>query len=110
MLYRDRWVSCTPRALVIRGYYFPLGLPKTVPYEAIRTVKQVSLGWLSGRGRIWGTGLPWYWLHLDLRRPARREALVLDVGRKIRPVITPDDVPAVRAIIEARRGAGGLQS
>jgi hypothetical protein len=106
-LYQDRWIRCTPRSLVIRGYYFPLGLEKTVPYETIRDVKQVRLGWLTGRGRIWGTGHPRYWLNLDPRRLTKHEGLVLDLGRRIKPVITPDDVTAVREILDTRRGRRG---
>jgi len=33
--YRDRWIACTERHLVIRGYYFPVGTPKKLSYSDI---------------------------------------------------------------------------
>jgi hypothetical protein len=52
-----------------------------------------------GRWRLWATASPKYWAHLDLRRPKKREALVLDLATLVKPFITPDDPDAVAAII-----------
>ncbi|MDT2006919.1 hypothetical protein FXW78_24340 [Rhodococcus opacus] len=98
MLYRDRWIECTPDEIRIRGYYFPWGT-KHVPYRSLCSVRRVDLGVLRGRGRIWGTANPRYWASLDPGRPRKRAALVLDVAGYVRPFITPDDVPAVEAIL-----------
>ena len=35
-LYEDPWIRCDDAALVIRGYYFPLGTPKVIAYRDIR--------------------------------------------------------------------------
>ncbi len=94
--YRDRWVECGPDALRIHGYYFPWGT-KTIPYAEIRDARRVDVDLLHGGGRIWGTSHPRYWFHLDPRRPAKSAGLVLDVGRRVRPFITPDD-PAAAAL------------
>ena len=102
-LYHDRWISCTERGLVIRWYYFPFGT-KRIPYRAIRNVESVPLTLWSGRGRIWGTSNPRYWLGLDPGRLHKQTALILDTGHWVRPVITPDDPDAVLAIINAHRG------
>jgi len=67
-LYHDRWISCTDTELVIRGYYFPFGHEKRVPYDTIRDVAKAETGVFSG-GRLWGTASPRCWAHLDLRRP-----------------------------------------
>jgi hypothetical protein len=91
--------------VVIRGYYLPLGTPKVIPYAQIRSVATVEMGAFTGKGRLWGTSSPRYWAHLDLRRPWKQTALVLDVGHRVRPFITPSDPGRVREIIEARRGA-----
>ena len=40
--------------------------------------------------------------NLDRDRPDKRMAIVLDVGRHIRPTITPDDPTTVEHILEAR--------
>jgi hypothetical protein len=104
ILYEDDRITCTSSDLVIHGYYFPLATAKTVPYGEIRSVEQIELR--SDRWRIWGAADPRYWFHLDLHRPRKSSALVLDLGRAVHPVITPDDPERVRSILE-RRGQGG---
>jgi hypothetical protein len=106
VLYRDRWISCTDSELVIRGYYFPFGIRKRIPYGAVRDVAAVDMGLLTGRGRIWGTASPRYWAHLDPRRPAKKTALVVDVGGVVKPFITPDDPARVLEILAERRSPG----
>ena len=49
-LYRDRWIECTDDAVVVRGYYFPWGT-KRIPYGSIRTIREVKMGALTGKGR-----------------------------------------------------------
>ncbi|WP_329361592.1 PH domain-containing protein [Streptomyces sp. NBC_00669] len=100
-IYRDRWIRCTPDAVRIRGYYFPWGT-KTVRYADIRDVRRVTLGLFSGQARIWGTSRPTIWASLDPGRLGKSEGLLLDVGKHIRPFITPDDPAAVEAAIRAR--------
>jgi hypothetical protein len=102
-LYRDRWITCTERHLVIRGYYFPTGTPKKIPYRDIRSVSLVQMRALSGKGRLWGTASPRYWAHLDLGRPWKKRALVLDLGRRVKAFITPADPERVLEIIESHR-------
>jgi len=103
-LYRDRWIECAPHALIIRGYYFPFGNKKTIPYGRIRSIREMEMGPLTGRGRIWGSGDFRHYMNLDPGRPRKKRALILDVGGFVRPVITPDDAATVRAIIESRLG------
>jgi hypothetical protein len=102
-LYEDRWITCTDTELVIRGYYFPIGSPKVIPYVDIRSVTPLEMGALTGKGRLWGTSTARYWAHLDMRRPWKRTALALDVGRRVRPFITPSDPERVQKIIEEQR-------
>jgi hypothetical protein len=101
--YRDRWIICTDSEVVIRAYYFPWGT-KHVPYASIREVRRIDMGVLTGRSRIWGTANPRYWASLDPARRTKRAALVLDLGRLVKPFITPDDVDAVDSIIERHTG------
>lgn len=98
--YRDRWISCTPEGLEVRGYYFPWGT-KHIPYASIRSVRRVGMTALRGKGRIWGTSNPRYWASLDPKRPTKSVGLILDVGRFVHPFITPDDPDAVEAAIAA---------
>jgi len=101
-LYEDRWVTCTPTELQIRGYYFPWGT-KHVPYARIRDVRRVEMGTWTGKGRIWGTANPRYWAHLDPSRPRKQGALVLDVGGFVHPFVTPDDPDRVAEIVAEHR-------
>ncbi len=105
-LYEDRWITCEPDRLIIRGYYFPFG-SKVIRYRDIRSVTPFMLSLLTGSWRIWGTSNPRYWFHLDPARPRKQTALVLDVGKFVRPVITPDDPEQVADIIEQRRHPSG---
>ncbi|HZQ34745.1 MAG TPA: hypothetical protein VFD32_02350 [Dehalococcoidia bacterium] len=101
-LYEDRWITCEPDRLIIRGYYFPFGR-KVIAYRQIRSVTPFKLTPSSGSWRIWGATDPRYWFHLDPGRPHKQTALVLDVGSWVKPVISPDDPEQVATIIEQRR-------
>lgn len=99
--YEDGRVSCDDRGVTIRGYYFPWG-SKRIRYGDIREVDRRQMGALTGKGRIWGTGDFRHWLNLDPGRPRKDVALVLDVGRRVIPVITPDDPDTVEALLRQR--------
>lgn len=103
--YSDRWITCDADGLRIRAYYFPWGT-KRIPYGSIRGLTRVELSAARGRGRVWGTANPRYWASLDPGRPRKHVGLVLDLGRPVRPLITPDDPDAVEAILRARASLG----
>ncbi len=103
--YRDRWIECTDEAIRIRGYYFPWGT-KTIPYTSIRSVRRVDTGTLTGKARIWGTANPRYWASLDPGRPRKKVGLILDLGRRVRPFLTPDDPGAVEGAIREHTDLG----
>jgi len=108
--YRDRWISCADDGIRVRGYYFPWGT-KRVRYADIRSVRRVGLGGLRGRGRIWGTANPRYWASLDPRRPGKQSALILDLGRRVSPYLTPDDVDAaISAILDHAPGTDVVEA
>ena len=77
---------------------FP-GVPSTSPTARSVRSGASEMGAFSGRGRIWGTANPRYWASLDPQRPKKSVGLILDVGRFVRPFITPDDPNAVEALI-----------
>ncbi|MCU1495277.1 MAG: hypothetical protein JWO62_3041 [Acidimicrobiaceae bacterium] len=103
--YRDRWIECTGDEIRVRGYYFPWGT-KHIAYSSIRSVRRIDMDLLSGKWRIWGTGNPRYWASLDPRRPTKKVALILDLGRRVRPFLTPDDPDAVEAVIREHATLG----
>jgi len=98
-LYDDGRVSCDSTGISLAWYY--LWGAKHIEYSSIRSVQRLSLTGASslGRWRIWGSGDFVHWWNLDPGRPHKDVALVLDVGRRIRPTITPDDPEAVARIL-----------
>ncbi len=102
VLYRDRWIECTTDALIIHGYYFPFGNRKVIPYDRIRGLQEITMGPATGQWRIWGSGDFRHYMNLDPGRTRKTRALILDMGRFVRPVISPDNVDQVKAIIEER--------
>jgi hypothetical protein len=100
-LYEDRHVTCDDEGMTIHRYYFPFG-DKRVRYDAIRHVEERSMGPLTGQLRIWGMGLAPYWFHLDGDRPRKNRCIVLDLGRTIQPVVTPEDVDRVLGILKEK--------
>jgi hypothetical protein len=94
MTYDDGRVVCTDRELVIRKYYFPTG-DKHIPYQRIRQVERTPLG-LS---KLWGSPDFTHWFNWDQGRTRKRVALVVELGKRIKPVITPDDPDGVIAAL-----------
>ncbi len=103
--YADRWIRCTDSGIAVRGYYFPWGT-KHIPYTAIRGIEPVDLSAARGRARIWGTANPGYWASLDPGRPHKKTALVLDLGRRVRPFLTPDAPDTFEAVVREHSGLG----
>jgi hypothetical protein len=99
-LYDDGLVSLDADGLTIRRYYFPLGTSKRIPYSRIKGVQEQRMEFLTGKGRLWGTGDLRYWLPLDLHRLQKEKALILDLGKGIKPMITPNDPDRVFALLQ----------
>ena len=100
--YHEKGIVCRSDALEIRHYY--LWGSKSIPYRSIIGVQRVLLSPMKGRGRIWGTANMGYWSNLDTHRPTKKEGLILDLGKRVKPFVTPDNPELVEAII--REGAG----
>ncbi len=96
--YNDGKLQCTDRALRIHGYYFPWG-SKSVPYESIRNLSRYDMSTLRGQWRIWGTANFKYWANLDSGRPKKKVAFVVDDGKRVKPLVTPDDPDAFEAAL-----------
>jgi hypothetical protein len=96
-LYRDTYISCTEDGIDVRWYY--LWGRKHIPYSHIHSAKIVSLGITRGKYRIWGTGNLKYWASLDPGRPGKDQAVILDLGGMVSPVLTPDDVAAFTRVL-----------
>jgi hypothetical protein len=95
--YDDGLIACSDDTLVIRRYGTLLRAKK-IPYTQIRGVTQIGLGSVR-RWRLWGTTKPGLWFNLDWNRRHKSVALLVDIGKRVKPVITPDDPQRVIAVL-----------
>lgn len=102
--YADRRIEAGAEGLRIKHYYFPVG-DKHISWGAIRSVGRVQVSALRGRLRIWGTANRRYWTNLDPSRPRKQQGFVLELGRGVRPFLTPDDPAAFEAALRAHSEA-----
>jgi hypothetical protein len=103
-LFKEEGVVCDEKALEIRRYY--PWFSKTIPYSSIQSVQRVQLSALRGRGRLWGSLNPGYWANLDMKRSHKQLGLVLDIGRHVKPYVTPDDVDTLETLLREKAGLG----
>ena len=103
--YNDGTISCDADGVVLRGYYFP-GSAKRVSYGAIKGLRRVTMGALTGRWRIWGTANLSLWANFDAKRPRKSIGFILDVGKRVSPFVTPDDPDAFEAVVRERAHLG----
>jgi hypothetical protein len=101
-LYEDSSVRLDDDGITIRRYYFPLAGSKRIAYSDIRGVKSEEMTFASGGGRIWGATDPRYWFPLDIHRPRKKRLLILDIGARVHPCITPDDPDRVVELLSGR--------
>jgi hypothetical protein len=103
--YNDGNIECASNDLRIHNYCFP-GWTKVIPYKAVKGVQRVDMGALRGKWRIWGTSNFKYWANLDTKRPSKSVGLIIDIGKSVRPFITPDAPDTVERIVRERAGLG----
>ena len=88
--YRDPRVVLEGNELELKAYYFPWGTKRIRDADVVSVTRR-ELGLRTGRYRIWGTNDPRYWFPLDPGRTTKQTAFVIDVGTRVKPVVTPDD-------------------
>jgi hypothetical protein len=107
--YDDGTIVCGADRLEIRSYYFPFGT-KSVPYTQIQGLQRIEIrGLWSGKWRLWGTGNPRYWANLDRKRPKKTVGFVVDLGRQVSPIVTPDEPDAFESVLRGRANPRGGQ-
>ncbi|MGI9613323.1 MAG: hypothetical protein ACR2QO_10470 [Acidimicrobiales bacterium] len=101
--YQDRTLLVDEHGITITSYAWP-GHHRHIPFSSIVAVEEIPLGTFSGRYRLVGFELrrlrdffPW-----DTHRSATSRAFALDVGRRVRPVISPQDPEQVLKLIAER--------
>ena len=87
--YDDPLLTIADGVLTICRYFLPIGGSKRIGLGTIRSADERRLGRLSGRWRLWGTSSPSYWLNQDFGRHRKDIALVLDVGKRVKPLSRP---------------------
>jgi len=106
-LYDDGGLKLDKDAVTIRRYYFPWAGPKRIAYSTIRHVRARPLTWRTGKDRGWGTAHPGYWFPLDLRRAGKSTLVIFDLGRPVKPCVTPDEPDRVIELLRSRVPVGG---
>ncbi|KAA1250473.1 hypothetical protein F0Q45_09400 [Mycobacterium simiae] len=84
------------------GITIPFATSKKVAYRDIKGIKTEQMGWASGKGRFGGASDPRYWFPLDIHRGSKTTLLILDVGRRVRPCMTPEDPDRVVELLKSR--------
>ena len=109
ILYEDERIICSEHELIIKQFYFPLENHKKIPYSTIHSIKIQNISFWSGLSQIWGeassmlrgnTGSKSYWSAFDFKRLFKPRAIVIDDGKLVKSVITPDDVETVFNILK----------
>jgi hypothetical protein len=103
--YGDGIITCDAEGIEIRHYYFPSG-SKRVKYGQIKGLERVDISPLKGKLRVWGTGNFKMWANLDIKRPHKAVAFIIDNGKSIKPFVTPDDPDAFESVVRERAGLG----
>jgi hypothetical protein len=109
--YQDPLIAIRDGELALRRYYFPTGT-KRIRLAAITRVEEYAMTKAAGRWRTWGSGDLVHWLNLDPGRWHKQQAFVVDLGRRAKPVVTPDDPDAFRSdrVQLAERGDGHVHA
>lgn len=90
--------------VVVRRYYWPLGW-KRILYTEIEDFSRRPLKMWQGQHRVHGIDLRGRWYSRDNRRGEKELAIDLDIGARIRPVLTPEDPDKVLEILSQRLSA-----
>ena len=98
--YDDPVITVDEEALTIKSYGRP-GSARVIRLSEIRSVESIDLGFWTGRARLVGFGpvRPLHFFHWDPKRGSKRVGLVLDLGRRIKTVITPEDPEQVMELL-----------
>lgn len=99
VLYHDGLVELDQDSITLRRYYFPWAGSKRIPYTDIRDAHDRAMDAWTGKGRLWGSGDLRHWAPLDLHRRKKDTAIILDLGKFVRPVFSPDNPARVMTLL-----------
>ena len=104
-LYDDDVVSLDDEGITIKHYTNRRRL-RHIPYSAVEQLDRIDLRLWTGKYRLVGIspGRPFHFFPWDPHRASKTEALAIDLGRRMRIAISPDNTDAVQQLIEERIG------
>lgn len=107
-LYEDSTLFLDEDGITITSYLYP-GHRRQISYSSIVGYQLIELGPLTGRHRLVGLGFrrPRHFFHWDRSRSRKSDAIALDIGRLIHPIISPDDVRQVVQLLDAHLATVG---
>lgn len=100
VLFEDKDVKITDKAVYIKWYYFPTAGTKKIQISSIRNVEKRDLGW--AKARLWGMAYSrWgYWLAGDKNRFSMADFIGIDVGSRVKPSFTTASIDEVYKILK----------
>ena len=100
--YGDDTVTLDETGITVKKYYLP-GRPRTIRYTDIVHAEMIQLGFATGRHQLVGIGplQPRLFFHWDRKRSTKSHGISLDLGRRLRLAITPDQPDRVLAHIRS---------
>jgi hypothetical protein len=100
--YDDAAVTLDETGITVKNYYLP-GRPRTIRYDDIVHAEIVDLGFGTGRHQLVGIGplRPRLFFHWDRKRSTKSHGISLDLGRRLRLAITPDEPARVLAYVRS---------
>jgi hypothetical protein len=105
----DDAVTLDETGITVKNYYLP-GRPRTIRYDEIVHAEMIQLGFFTGRHQLVGIGplRPRLFFHWDRKRSTKLHGLSLDLGRRLRLAITPDEPDRVLAHIRSHAVTPGV--
>ena len=100
--YDDDAVTLDETGITVKNYYLP-GRPRTIRYNDIVHAEIIDLGFGTGRHQLVGIGplRPRLFFHWDRKRSTKSHGISLDLGRRLRLAITPDEPARVLAYVRS---------
>jgi hypothetical protein len=100
--YDDDAVTLDETGITVKNYSLP-GRPRTIRYNDIVQAEIIDLGFGTGRHQLVGIGplRPRLFFHWDRKRATKSRGISLDLGRRLRLAITPDEPDRVLAHIRS---------
>ena len=89
--YKDEYIEVSSNGLKINKYYFPFLNSKTIPISKIKNINLFELNLLTGKYKLFGFSLNFYYYHFDSTRQNKTHGILIEEEDNMIPIgITPD--------------------